>query len=131
MQEIFDYLRQVDPLLSGAFGFLCGALIGNRLALGLERRREFNAYAAPIRERLIRIRDHNPLGYLGISAGEIDYLGAYMWPLQRHRLASALERCAEAYKSQQRRSPEGLAYLVDPETVQKAISEILSIIPLR
>ncbi|MEH6384309.1 MAG: hypothetical protein V7780_06855 [Colwellia sp.] len=43
----------MDPILSGILGVLVGGLIGHRLALGRDKRKEFNDCIFPLREKLL------------------------------------------------------------------------------
>lgn len=50
---LLSYLG-LSEILSGLIGVLVGALIGNRLALGRDKRKEYNLIVIPVREVLIK-----------------------------------------------------------------------------
>ena len=54
----------MSELLSGIMGLLLGALIGHRLALGRDKRKEFNQVVAPIYERLIQAEEQALNGHV-------------------------------------------------------------------
>ena len=54
-----------DVALIGLIGVFIGGIAGNRLAIGRDRRREFNALIDPIRSDLIRIQMHASNGLKG------------------------------------------------------------------
>jgi len=47
-----------ESIVYGIIGTIIGVLIGNRLALGRERRKEFNELIDPVRTALLRQRNH-------------------------------------------------------------------------
>lgn len=61
LQDIHDLVKENAELFT-ALGFFVGLLLGNWLALGRDKRREFNDAALPIREWLLgQIKNQSPI----------------------------------------------------------------------
>lgn len=79
-------------ILTSAFTFLLGLVLGHRLAISRDKRKEFNDAAAPIRGWFLGAKD-SPNPYTRWpSEQELDRFLHYLWPWQRttfqKRLAS-------------------------------------------
>lgn len=53
IEDLLNIIK-ANPISYGAVSFLTGLLIGNRLAIGRDKRKEFNEAACPIREVLLQ-----------------------------------------------------------------------------
>lgn len=87
-------------ILSGLLGLLVGALIGHRLALGRDKRKEFNKVAAPIYERLIQAEEQaqNLNVWVTWDDAEILRLKPHLTNSERKKLDSLFENYREAIR---------------------------------
>tara|TARA_R110000850_G_scaffold238009_1_gene362680 strand:+ start:261 stop:644 length:384 start_codon:yes stop_codon:yes gene_type:complete len=90
----------LSELLSVIFGLLVGGFLGHRLALGRDRRKEFNQVAAPINERLIQAEEQAQNGYVWAKWDDADIsrLKPHMTRRQRRKLESLIENYHEAIR---------------------------------
>lgn len=90
----------MSELLSGIIGLLLGALIGHRLAIGRDKRKEFNQVAAPIYERLIQIEEQALNGHVWATWSEADIsrLKPHLTRRERRKLDSLIENYREAIR---------------------------------
>ena len=56
----------MDPLLTGIAGILIGGLLGHRLALGRDKRKEYNEVVRPIKQKLLVQMDVFNKGEIGV-----------------------------------------------------------------
>ena len=90
----------MSELLSGILGLLLGGLIGHRLALGRDKRMEFNQVAAPICERLIQAKEQALNGHVWATWNEADIsrLKPHLTRRERRKLESLIENYREAIR---------------------------------
>lgn len=90
----------MTELLSGILGLLLGGLIVHRLALGRDKRKEFNDLAAPIYERLIQAEEQAQNGYVWVTwdNADISRLKPYLKNRERKKLDSLIENYREAIR---------------------------------
>lgn len=88
----------MEPYLISLFTFFLGLFLGHRLALGRDRRKEFNDIAQPIRAVLLKERE-NPTPYArGPSEIEADLLESAMPFWKRGGFSKALAAYRNAKK---------------------------------
>jgi hypothetical protein len=129
-----DELRQLITLNSALFGgagFFLGLYIGHRLALGRDRRNEYNEIIEPLRERLVKQRDEPGVMSGGtLSSVELDRLDPYLWRWNRRRVREANDRCKKA-REYLRSDRTGQPFLMDPNGASKASADLLALLPKR
>lgn len=88
----------MSELLSGIMGLLLGALIGHRLALGRDKRKEFNQVVAPIYERLIQAEEQALNGHVWATWSEADIsrLKPHLTRRERRKLDLLIENYRKA-----------------------------------
>ena len=88
----------MSELLSLILGLLLGGIIGHRLALGRDKRKEFNQVAAPIYERLIQAEEQALNGHVWAACSEADMsrLKPHLTRRERRKLESLIEDYREA-----------------------------------
>ncbi|MBX3652757.1 MAG: hypothetical protein KF686_01130 [Ramlibacter sp.] len=119
MQQFLDLIRGIDPLLFNALAFLVGLIAGHWIALGRDKRQEFNAAVKPIREGIINA-DRMP------SETEIDYIAQYMSIFKRRSLRNAINRCDKKREEQTAHDPlYGSIVYKDYEGFRKTAKEVL------
>ena len=123
MDIVLGVLSTTHPIFLSSLSFLSGVLIGHWIALGRDKRREFNAIVEPIRRRLV-IDLESPPGRMP-NAVELDRLDPYLWPWQRRRLRDAIERHTQCYRERQRVDGYGDVSYRDPEAITTLIAVVL------
>lgn len=81
----------MNQVLISLFTFLLGYLLGHWLAIGRDKRKEFNAAVAPIREWLLRVSKVPHPAQKRPSHAELDAYSCRLGRLQRKRFNSLLE----------------------------------------
>jgi hypothetical protein len=110
--------------LLNAFTFLIGLLVGNRIAIGRDRRQESNAAIQPIRARLLVDRGLPGPGRMP-SAVEMDLLEHYLLPWRRRGLRAAIRRHNECCQEQERQTPSGELKYEDTAAIVNRIDNVL------
>lgn len=128
---MLDFIASIHPTLSGALGFLLGALVGHRITLSQHRRQEFNAIAGPLREKLIAARGISHWPVYVLSDIEIDRLDPYLGRFGRRSLRRAVEGHRASYKANSHTSDLGHSKLLDPAAVGATLAPILRIVRAR
>lgn len=120
-----DYSLQSD-LLINFLTFLLGLLLGNWLAIGRDRRREFNEAAQPLREWLLSEID-SPSAYRERpSPIEIDtFVSCLSW-WRRGRFRAALERQDQVRRAAEKQSSYGEVQYSDDSPIKAALRDCLS-----
>ena len=92
-------IAEFSPVILSTLTFLLGLFLGNRLALGRERRIEFNAAAAPVRAWLLKEikQPANPSRWP--EAIELDTLASCLSRYQRRGFAKACANLAGAQRT--------------------------------
>jgi hypothetical protein len=88
-----ELINNMDPILTGLLGTLIGGFIGNRLALGRDKRVEYNSVARPLKQKLLKHYDclKSESYNLIISANDIEYLRSHISEVKYKKLVSAFE----------------------------------------
>jgi hypothetical protein len=116
MEDIFrDYASLVS-----IFTFLFGLILGNRLAIGRDKRKEFNNYCLPIREYLIN-------GSFGNRprALDLDRFKMSLNPVDRIRFLSAWGSLIEAHKNAYEPDGMGGSNLIDERLIEKSVKRCI------
>lgn len=89
----------MTELLSGILGLLIGGLIGHRLALGRDKRLEFNEAAAPLQEALIQTEDRARQGFAwkAWSDKDVSRLKPYLSDRERDKLDELIQKYQDAW----------------------------------
>lgn len=132
-QESFqDLLRSpvvqlAAPLVTGLIGFI----LGHRLAIGRDRRNEYNAIADQVRGQLIRLRGAQSHCIRDISEADLDLLYRRAGRFQAMRLRKAVLRAIEAEERGTRQDELGQPILVDPPAMRGSREKIIALLPHR
>ena len=126
-------LHMTETLAFGLLTFLGGLLIGHRMTLSRDRRKEFNEVAARIRVAL-KSRTQSPRPYFGTS-GRIDGTDMELFlhllsALSRRKFEQAWSRYEAECKNTNTDSLGGVSYK-NPETVVEHLNEALNFASLR
>ena len=114
---------QMEPLILSLFTFFAGLFLGNRLALGREKRKEFNDLARPIREWLLtEMNDPHPMSS-GPTAIEIDAFSACLSTRHRAAFRDAHKSQSQARVVATRRTTVGDVYYEDTDDIKKHLAE--------
>ena len=131
MEQLLEVIGEANLILLNSLSFLVGIFIGNRVAIGRDKRKEFNDAVTPVRAQLISMRD-NPTPYHSILSGaEIDFIQHYMLPLRRWRFGNAIKRHARQRDEQMRQYADGQAFFEDGAAIARSAAEILGHLKLR
>lgn len=113
----------MEPYLLSLFTFFAGLFLGHHLALGRDKRKEFNELARPIREWLLsEINDPHPMSR-GPAAIEVDAFTAYLPARHRAAFRNAHQLQAQARKAATRRTTVGDVYYEDTVDIKKHLAE--------
>ena len=130
LQEIHHVFAENAEVIS-IVGFLAGALVGNRIAIGRDKRNEFNTIVGPIRIRLVEALD-SPNSASGCPTSvEVDRLDFYLGCFARRRFSAAIENYQKCCEEQRRQDSFGQLHYEDFEAIRASINVILSAIKLR
>ena len=120
-------------LIYSSITFLLGLLIGNWMAIGRDRRREFNETATPLYKKLISYLDKE--GYKELPPIEdIEHAIEYMRGLKRHRYKAlmvelkeelALERQATSWDQKNQKIVVKTSYQPKKNEIIKSIVKLL------
>lgn len=126
ISEFSTMLGGINPLALSSLSFLVGTLVGNWVAIGRDKRKEWNDFVLPLRESLI-----TRLGAM-ISKAQLDTLNFYLTPWVRRRLRAAIDRYERCYQEQMKPDQQYGAYrLQDPDAVRRAAQDVLACLRLR
>jgi hypothetical protein len=132
MQDFHEFVQSINPVLMGALGFLAGTLVGNWIAIGRDRRREFNDAVKPMRAHIISVRDrpHAMQGLL-LSGSEIDFIQHHMRPFRWRRFMRAVKDYERCHDQQAVQDETGAYSYVNPAAVSACASNVLRYLRLR
>ena len=85
---------QILAIFTGLLGMLIGAIIGHRLTIGRDKRKEFNDATQGVREE-IRIQISNPDGNIYLSLEQLDPLSEYFSGRQKNKYDKAVANYRE------------------------------------
>jgi len=119
-----------DPVYSAGVSttaFLTGILIGNWIAIGRDKRKEYNEAAEPIRSIFLMFREHPTRSYGEPTVVEVDRLMQRSPRRKRRGLSMALDRYKRAKKdAYYQDTTDGEWFYRDTHEVRRSIEEILS-----
>jgi len=104
--------------------FFLGLLLGHWLALGRDKRKEFNEAAQPVRDWLLRQEDRPSVYAHGPSALEMDTFTSCLKPRTRKRFDAAMA----TYRTESERSGSnafGEWLHEDPEAFRQAVRRLM------
>lgn len=91
-----NVMSTLDPTLLALFTFAVGLLIGHRLSLGREKRKEFNEAVQPFRT-IFLAESENPSAYRELPArSELDLMLQLMLPWKRRGFRKTLDAFHQA-----------------------------------
>lgn len=100
------------------------------MAIGRDKRKEFNALIEPMRARMID-RNGRPKPQGLPSAIEMDRIDSYLWIWQRQRLRMFIRCCAAEAERQEYRTNIGEVLYHDETEMRKYVGNILKILQRR
>lgn len=122
-----------DSVIVGLFTFLLGLVLGHRLTLWREQRREFNEVATRVRVAL-RARLSNPSPYFGtagrIDASDLEMLEHLLGPWGRTKYRKAKDDY-EAECKKTRSDTLGQVSYENPSVISSELAKVLKTISLR
>jgi hypothetical protein len=88
-----ELIKNMDAILMGLLGTLIGGFIGNRLALGRDKRVEYNSVTRPLKQKLLKHYDRLRIEryHLLISDDDIEPLRSYISEVDYKSLVSAFD----------------------------------------
>lgn len=106
--------------------FLSGLFIGNRLAIGRDRRREYNAVAERLRKELTQFLER-PDPYRSFpSRTELSEFALFLSVLQRRRFQVAVDECFHAMSgTNQVRDSVGQVHFDQEQVVEASVRKLL------
>ena len=115
----------MDPIIVGLFTFAAGLLLGHRLSLGREKRKEFNEAVQPIRKYILAEIDSPSAYRKPPSKAELDVVIHCMWWHQRYRFQKALNAFYEKKKEAEVRNELGEVLYGDATAIRLAAGKVL------
>ena len=120
----------MDAYIMSLITFCAGLLLGNRLAIGRDKRKEFNAAAQPIRGWLIKeskksshINDWSDIRWP--SDIDIDKFISCLPILRRRGFIKAYKHQEKVRDEQEARTDTGAVFYKDPEVIIEAVKKCL------
>lgn len=104
--------------------FLLGLILGHWLAIGRDKRKEFNEAVAPVRGWLLGAKD-TPNPYLRLpSEQEFDRFIHYLWPWQRSAFRNHLSAYKSLHNSLQVRDAVGQVSYHDDKQIRRELNAL-------
>ena len=119
-------MRLIESLAFTFIGVLIGYLVGNRLAIDRDRRREFNALIEPIRADLLGIRNHPGSGLKGAWMITFTLIRERLpfWKRKDFDIAIENYKKSKGADNQERDTMGGFTYK-DTEMIVHAVNDLL------
>jgi hypothetical protein len=118
--------HKMNPYLINTLSFLVGLLLGHRLALWRDKRKELNDIADPIRALLFKERNRPSPMFAGPTEIDADRL-QYALPFWRRRsFSNAWNAYQQAKQQGIGRGPCGSCYFVNPDNIVSHIDAVLA-----
>jgi len=111
--------------LTGFLTFLLGLLLGNWLAIGRDKRKEFNDAAAPVRGWLLGAKDAPSPYDRRPSAQEIDLFIHYLRPWHRSRFMRLLDSHNALHQSMRVQDAAGQVSYSDDADIRHVLTQLL------
>ena len=116
----------MDPILLSLFTFFAGLLIGHRLTLGREKRKEFNEVAQRVRSVLLSECERPSPYSKFISRDDMDLFIQVLPPLKRRGFNRALERYYQAIREAQSRGVTGEVLYTNTDAIKEAAQDLVT-----
>lgn len=132
-QESFQELLRspvvqlATPFVTGLIGFI----VGNRLAIGRDRRNEYNAQADAMRAQLIKMRGAYGPCIAGIPAADWDLLLRHTSRIQTNRLRNAMAEAIEAEEKDRQPDQLGQMFFGDRAAMDARREKLIALLPRR
>ncbi len=124
-------LSTPEVLLFGFATSLGGFLLGNRLAIGRDRRKEFNELIDSIRFSLMAERD-NPGGFKSPDKVTLLKIREYLWRWQRKGFSRVVKKYEESKGTDNRESDKGGGFFYkDKRMISHAVDDLLKFLEPR
>ncbi|QFI36332.1 hypothetical protein FR932_00125 (plasmid) [Moritella marina ATCC 15381] len=112
----------MDPILSGLLGVLVGAILGHRLSLGRDRRKEFNQATELLRKNSIIQLDSMEDDYIGtkrVTEDEIQTLRSIIGDKRSKKIAYAFKLYTQSHKNYSQSQPPSNPINPQPINISK------------
>lgn len=110
--------------LISVLSFLLGLILGHWLAIGRDKRKEFNEAAAPIRGWLLGAKD-SPNPYMQWpSEQELDRFSHYLWPWQRSAFNKRLATYRALHQATQVQDAAGQVSYGDDAGIRRELNAL-------
>lgn len=112
----------MDPILSGLLGVLVGAILGHRLSLGRDRRKEFNQATELLRKNSIIQLDSMEDDYIGtklVTEDEIQTLRSVIGEKRSKKIACAFKLYFQAHKNYSQSQPPSNPMNPQPKNISE------------
>lgn len=121
----YQLVTSIPQSLSAALGFCVGTLFGHRLTLWLDRRREYNDAAEPIREYLIKSIDRPWADFPWPTEIEFDRFEHCLPIWKRPRFRRLYVQCHQERDKARRRDDAGGFSYPDTDAIVAAYRRVL------
>lgn len=128
MIEPIQILGGVHHWLLSALSFLVGLLVGHRLALGRDKRKELLALVSPMHEGIAEWLQQ-PYDARMPTAGQLDALVPYMTRRGHRRLMNRVAEYRRCREEQQRLDDSGALYYADEPAILAALLAVKGALP--
>ena len=114
----------METALVGLLTFFLGLLLGHRLSLYRDRRKEFNEAAAPIRDWLLINKDEPSPYRRWPSDSEFDRFTHYLWFWQKSKFTALLSEFKKSHQETQPVDTWGHVAYKNPQAISQLLNEL-------